>query len=305
MGRALLILLTSLSVSFTIFSVSRNQRIVEAADELANRYESYSAVNAAASGAWMALSRLYQDDTWRAGYQNLVLNGDTINVMLSDATTDPLIPDNQIRIQATGRRLNYTETIDVMVFNGRFNGYAVWSKDSVLYVTTLDSAGLVSPDLLMQEAPFMPEIDDQALENEAIDQGHFVTMPPDSFFDPMDGYPNGSFYYSGQTPNVIVVDGDMRVKNGRTIYGIYLVRGDVRFDSNATLEGIIYLPQSDKIIYNSNAHVSYVNGGILSWGKILGAFGDIEVKLVPDYMGKFVNNFVPRNPPLRVLSWKK
>ncbi|RMD67266.1 hypothetical protein D6833_00415 [Candidatus Parcubacteria bacterium] len=307
MGRTLLIILTGLSVSFSIFAISRNRRIVEAADQLATKFESVSATNAASSGVLMALNQLYQDDTWRNGYSNLVLNGDTISVSVEDFNTNPLLSPNEIRLLATARNQPYQSSVEALVFDGTFNGFAVWAKDTVMFVTTLDTLGVVSPDLLMQQAPFMPDIDQAQLILEAGNQGHQIdaSSNPDSTFTPPSGYPNNNFYFAGQTPNVVYVQGNLRIAKNRIIYGIYLVDGDVRLDNNATVEGIVYTPNRKRSIYNSNAHISHVNGGIVSWGKIKGSYGTIEVRLVPEYMDRFVGNFVPRNPPLRVISWKQ
>ncbi|RMD98515.1 MAG: hypothetical protein D6814_07430 [Calditrichaeota bacterium] len=304
MGRTLLILIFGFSAAFTLFSVSRNKRVVDSTERLASQFANYSVNNAAASGVYMALNQLYQDITWRAGYSNLNLNGDSISVTLEDSNTNPVIPQNQVRILATAAGRTAARTYEVMVFDSKFNGFAVWAKDSVLYVTTMDSVGNIAPGLLMEHAPFMPNIDQNQVITEATNQGHVILPDSGGTFVPPNGYPNGNFYYSGLTPNVIQVKGDMQVKKERTIYGIYLVEGKVRLDKNAVVNGILYLPNKSNIIKNSNSHNSYVNGGIITWDVVFGNFGQINVQLIPEYMNRFVGNFVPNNPPLRVISWK-
>ena len=304
MGKTLLILLIGFSASFTLMSISRNQRVVDSSDTLANQFSSYSASNASASGVYLALNRLYQDNTWRDGYSNLVLNGDSLTVVIEDNTINAAIPEGQIRILAISQNQTEYRTMDVMVFDGKFNGYAVWAKDSVLYVTTLDSTGNYAPDLLMPQAPYMPDIDQAQLTAEATNQDHIEYPNEKDRFEPADGYPNGNFYFSGTTPNVILVKGNLRIKANRTVYGIYMVEGHVRLDSNATIHGIVYLPDDSKYVYNSGTFSTSVYGGVVSWGKVFGNYGDISVQLVPEYMQQFVGNFVPNNPPLKVLSWK-
>ena len=73
MGKTLLILLAGFAASFGILAQSKNQRLMESVDRMVDQYAGYNAQNAAASGVYMALNRLYRDPSWRAGYGNLVI----------------------------------------------------------------------------------------------------------------------------------------------------------------------------------------------------------------------------------------
>lgn len=303
MGRLLLILMLGFSSSYVILAAGKNRRIFESTEQVIEHFSGTSSSNASASGVYMALNRLYLDSNWRTGYNNLVLNGDSINVTLEDNNSNPLIPPNHIQINASSKRNDSVATLAVDVFDGQFNGYAVWAKDSITNVITQDSVGVLDAGLQMEYAPFMPEIDYDGLVNEAILQGHVDSSPT---FEPPDGYPNGDFYFSGQTPNVIHVQGNLRVKANRTAYGIYIVEGDVILNNNARVEGILYQPASNAIAnYGKNMGDTSIIGGILTWGIVHGNGFNIFVQQNPDYMRKFVSGFVPKNPKMRILSWQQ
>lgn len=301
MGKTVLLLLGGFSLTFILLSKSKSDRLLDAANLAIEHFAGYSAANAASSGANMALNRLYLDSSWRTGYTNLLLNQDTINVSLADISTDSLVPPFQIRITSEGRGQQVVASAEVMVFDGNFHGFAVWAKDSVGYVTTKDSLGNTDPMLQMEYAPFMPQIAYSNLVAMAASQGHVQGAPT---FEPADGYPNGSFYNIPTVPNVTHVTGNLKVKANRSVYGIFVVEGNVVLEDKARVEGILYAPNTTSSISNKNPQITYVTGGILTWGSVSGTGNQIIVQLQPGYMRSFVNSFLPKNPPIRVLSWK-
>jgi hypothetical protein len=73
-------------------------------------------------------------------------------------------------------------------------------------------------------------------------------------FHPDDGFPGtGGFYYDStavpKTPNLIYVDGDLHVRDDLTVYGVFIVEGDVLLNSNARINGVLYLPNVSSRIY--------------------------------------------------------
>jgi hypothetical protein len=287
--------------------------LIDSVDKSVNQFATYSTNNASASGAYMAVNRLYRDTSWRTGYSNLVLAGDTISVVIRN-TSIGANPDTTkgIRIRSTGRNRNVSDLTQVMIFNGRFNEFAVWAKDTVTEVTTRDPYGNLALSLLMSKAPFMPDINQTALVNEATSQGHVRT---EAVFDPPDGYPEQSeseetrdFYFDDVTekPHITHVQGDMHVRSSRTIYGIVIVEGDAVLDGNAKLEGILFLPNPTSTVLTGGGDPkdSSVTGGIITWGRVDGEGNHISVKYYPEYMNVFANGYVPINPPMRVLSWQ-
>ena len=301
MGKALLIVLLGFATSFGFLANGRNRRFLDSVDRMVSHYSNFSANTASESGVYMALNRLYLDTSWRDGYTNLTWWNSTINVTIDDNTTDASIASRNIKIQSTGLGSGYSTHTEAMVFDGTFNGLAVWAKDEVEGVTTKTAAGVDDPDLLMQNAPFMPDIDLNALVTEATNQGQVHAAG--THFHPTNGYPNGDYYNAYPTPNVTHVEDDLHITGADTVYGIFIVEGKVTFESGAKVEGIIYSPNTNPDIRATGP--SSVVGGVITWGEMDGTSSDfITVQYNSDYLGAFVSSFVPNNPPMRVLSWR-
>lgn len=304
MGKTLLILLAGFAISFGILAQSKNQRYLDSVDRMVNQVAEYSAKNASTSGVHKALNQLYLDPSWRGSYSDLAIAGGTANITVVDDSAGAAPKAHQVKI----RSASGSTTTEVVVFDSEFHDFAVWAKDTVINVITRDSTGAENTDLLVQKAPFMPKIDKDGLYSEAMDQGHLCAEDIFSHFHPGDGFPNDSFYYDStvvtQRPNVIHVDGDLHVRDDRTVYGIFIVEGDVLLDENSRVRGVLYLPNASSRIYNNDNDDSRVTGGIVTWGTVDGENDYIIVRHRPEYLRALVKSFVPNNPPIRVLTWK-
>ncbi len=304
MGRTLMILLVGFAISFGLLASSKSRRFLDSVDRAVEQFTDYSATNAANSGVYMALNRLYQSNTWRTGYSNLVIAGDTVSVVVDDQTTDSTLADRRIRVRATGHNKDATNVTQALLFDGTFGEFAVWAKDTTAGVTTKTSLGVPDTSLLMKKAPFMPKIDYSDLVNAAGAQGHSYVS---SDWQPADGYPNGSFYNLLTTPNVTHVDGNMKVKDNRTIYGIFVVEGWVQIEGGGEVRGILYLPNAGSYVRGKGgdaAQTANVNGGVLVWGRVNGLERAVSVQYNSTYMNIFKNTYGENNPPLRVLTWQ-
>lgn len=298
MGKFLLILMFGLSLSTGMIVLSKNRQLVQASDMAATHFSRTSAKNAANSGAYIALNKLYLNSSWRPSYGSpLVLNKDSITIAVQDTG----LASSRLKVFSTGKNADLSMTSEVILFDGEFSEFAVWAKDSVNDVTTRDSTGVIDTTLVIDHAPFMPDIDYTNLLNAATSQGH---TPGDNPFEPGDGYPSTNFYYSGLTPNVTHVNGDLRVLAGRTVYGIFIVEGATQLFDGATIEGVVYSPNTGTLISNSGSAASYINGGIVTWGAADGLGFQINVDHEPEYMRALASNYAPNNPRMRVLSWK-
>lgn len=305
MGKGLLILIVGFAASFGILAQGKNQRYVESVDRMVDRYGGYTAKNAAASGAYMALNQLYLDPTWRAGYNNLTIGGNVFSVSIQDQSQDAALGPYKLRILSNGGNADGANLADVTVFTKRFQEFAVWAKDTVQNVNSLDSLGNPNANLTMKDAPFMPKIDKAALVSAASAQSHLFDEDFESHFHPSDGFPNGNFYYDlTSVANVIHIDGDLHIRNERTVYGIFIVEGDVLLSAQAKVRGVLYLPNPSSRIYNRDNASSQVQGGIVTWGEVDGDGYPINVRHRPQYLQKLVSNYAANNPPLRVLTWK-
>jgi hypothetical protein len=307
MGKTLLILLAGFAVSFGILAQGKNRRYLDSVDRMVNQVAEYSAKNASTSGVHKALNQLYLDPSWRGSYNNLSIAGGTANITVVNDSADGDAKAHQVKILSSSANT----LTQVVVFDSEFQEFAVWAKGTASnIVTTQDSTGLGAPELLIQNAPFMPKIDKDSLYSAASAQSHLYDEGWESHFHPASGFPNPSnpsFYYDStaayQTPNVIYVDGDLHVKDG-TVYGIFMVKGDVLLNKNTKITGVIYLPNATSRVYNRENGSSQVTGGIVTWGEVDGDGYQIIVRHTPKYLRALVSDYAPNNPPIRVLTWK-
>ena len=303
MGRTLLILLAGFATSFGVIAMSKNRLLMDSVDRMVGQFTDYSAKNAATSGAYVGLNQLYQNRNWR-GSKNFVLNGNAVAVTIQDDSVGGTPQAYQVEIHSSSSGDQSSSGLaQVVVFDREFQKFAVWAKDTVISITTQDSLSMNNDSLIVKKAPFMPKVDYDALVSAATSQSHYFA----GNFSPSDGYPTTSFYYSGSTPHVIYVGGNLRIRSGRTINGIYVVEGEAWIEGGSTLNGVLYLPNSATSgvhHYDVSPSTSLINGGVVTWGGMDGTGGDIVVRHNPTYFDKFVGDYAASNPPIRVLSWK-
>jgi hypothetical protein len=305
MGRTLLILLTGFAASFGVLAMSKNQRFSDSLGQMLNQVEEYSGKNASTSGVHKALNQLYLDPAWRGSYDNLMIAGGTADITVVNDSVDGAPKAHQVKILSSSANA----LTQVVVFDSQFHEFAVWAKDTAISVITQDSLGINDADLLMQNAPFMPKIDKDSLHTVATAQSHLYTNGVEAHFHPLDGFPyNGGFYYDStaapKVANVIHVNGHLHVRDDRTVYGIFIVEGDVLLNGNAQVRGVLYLPNPSSRVYNRQSASSQVTGGIVTWGEVDGAGYPIVVRHRPEYLRALVSDYAPNNPPIRVLTWK-
>jgi hypothetical protein len=303
MGKTLLILLAGFAISFGILAQSKNRRYLDAVDRMVNQVADYTAKNASTSGVHKALNQLYLDPSWRGSYENLTIAGGTTNIIVVDDSAGAAPKAHQVKILSNSANV----LTQVIVFDTEFHEFAVWAKDTVIDVTTQDSLGTDDPDLLMQNAPFMPKIDKDSLYSTASAQNQLKNEDFFGHYHPDSGFPNGSFYHDSTAvslvPNVIYVNGDLHVREG-TVYGIFMVKGDVLLNKNTQIKGVLYLPNASSKVYNRANGSSQVTGGIVTWGEIDGDGYPIIVRYTPKFLRALVSDYARNNPPIRVLTWK-
>ena len=102
--------------------------------------------------------------------------------------------------------------------------------------------------------------------------------------------------------------GDLKVRGGRTVYGTFIVEGDIVLEGSARVEGVLYLKNPGYTIqYGSgNPGESSVTGGIIANGDIDGTGNRIDVTYNPAYMSNFaVTTNVSGQGSVEVISWKE
>lgn len=180
-----------------------------------------------------------------------------------------------------------TDTATV-AFNGTF-------PDSTYPPTSGSRAGIVyqPPD------DVVPPIDAIIFENMAKDQGHYHI----GNYNPGSNYPNGSFYYSGSTPNVTYITGDLSEAGVNTIYGVYYVEGDVFFGGSCEVQGIVFCG-GDFTANGGGSASPNIYGGVIQYGggSILDGNGNpVEIQISNAYFSALRSVLASVN----VVSWQE
>lgn len=181
---------------------------------------------------------------------------------------------------------------------------AVYTSGHVFNVTGKDSTGTDDPSRVVTNAPTVPAMDEVTLAAMSTSQGHDQA---DALFTPADGYPDGNFFTpDGVTPNVTHVMNDFKLEGGRTIYGIFVVEGDVVLNGSARIQGVVYLPNPTSTIITGggNPGESSITGGLISHGNIWGFGNHISVKHWPEYMRVFCQFQTGPDTPGQVTAWE-
>jgi len=305
MGKALLIIVLALSTLFSTGMLNMNRNSLASVDEYSAHYRQMAARNAAVSGVYMSFSKLYQDSTWRDGFNNLSIDGSTVHVDVSTLSSW------DVKLTSRATYENISDTIEVVLrMPPELGDLAIYTTDSVENVIAWDELNNEDPSLIVEHAPEMPPFDKKALIDSSDSQGHTVDASSSPFAPPKN-YPNNSFYYDAakKIPNVTYVKGgNLVVKGGTTIYGIFIVESDVIFEQlgSARVEGIIYMPNNGSIqlLGGGNPHDPNIIGGVIVDGAVDGTASapkKIKVQYKEEYMKLFSNYQFSRN--LYILSW--
>lgn len=250
----------------------------------------------AEAGVEYGIKRIFQGQS--APYNESVsLSGGTFSITIADQ-------DTVLELTSTGGIADAQKGIQVLVsYRAPVADFAIYATGDVTNVTSLDEAGDPAPSLLIANAPSLPDIDNQALIDLATSQGFVETGPE---FSPAHGYPNFNFYYSGSTPNVTYVQGDLHVRGGRTVYGIFVVEGDIRLDGSSRVQGVLYMVTPNNIVIHGggNPTESSVTGGIIANGDIDGTGNHITVHYHSEYMGKF-GEYENQTEANKIVMWRE
>ncbi len=105
-------------------------------------------------------------------------------------------------------------------------------------------------------------LDEDVFRVLATDQGHYHS----GSFSVTDNYPNSSYYYSGNVPNMIYVGGDLTINGNLEIYGVYWIKGNTTvFNGNYRINGII-ICEGDLTMNGGGTLSPNMNGGIIQYG---------------------------------------
>jgi hypothetical protein len=309
MGKALLIIVIGFSTLFATSTLNMSRHSLESVRNYSNHYENLTARNAATSGVYMSLSRLYRavmnSTTWTTGFANLTLNNTTLNVDIQDHSEDPNLSNMELRIVSTGTYGDISKSINVHVgVPPDLADLAVFVTDTIIDVTTLNESRVPDPSLVIENAPEMLPFDKDGLAALAIGQNHVINgdfTPPDNW--PTND-PTKDFYWVSPTvPNVTHVKGNLTVLGSANIYGIFVVEGNATLNGGARLEGVLYLPNPGTIVIHGGGDPkeSSITGGVFANASMNGTGNHITVEYESDYMAIFGQYQLAKN--LFIISW--
>ncbi len=306
MGKALLMLALGFSALFGTMALNMSRRSLDSNRQAVNQYTHAVARNAATSGIYMSLSRLYRDSNWRSGFQNLTLAGSSLNVDVQDHNSDPTLSTMELRLVSTATFENTTKTIQVMLgLPPDLADLAIFVTGTIVDVTTLNESRVPDPSLAIQNAPEMLPFDKAGLVALAVSQNHVINGD----FSPPDNWPTNDptkdFYWDSaqNIPNVTHVKGNLTVTGSTQVYGIFVVEGNATLQGNSRLDGVLYLPNPGTIVIHGGGDPkeSTVTGGVFANASMYGTGNHITVQYEDEYMAIFGEFQLAKN--MFIVSW--
>lgn len=303
MGKTALIMVFGFSALFSMFSIKLNRYSSYSIDNSIDHYKNTMARNCSSSGAYMALSKIFQDNSWQTGFSEKALNSGSLTVDIQDRDDDASISVMDIKIVSTGTFDNFTKTTEVLLRDPpNLEDLAVFCTDTIENVTIFDETRTEDWDLAIQHADEMLPYDTDALVTIANSQpGHVISGD----FIPPDEWPNGNYYFDedAKIPNVTHVLGDLRFFGNFDAYGIFIVEGNATLDGTARIYGVIYLPNPGSLVIHGGGipKESSVYGGVYANGNIDGTGNHISIQYNSEYMDIFGQFQIDKE--MHVLSW--
>ena len=115
MGKALLIIALGFSTLFGTMTLNMSRHSLDSVRTFSDHYANTVARNTSTSGVYMALSKIYQDNTWRSGFSNISLNGSDLDVTLYDMNSDPNLSSMELRVESSSTYENVTKSTEVLL----------------------------------------------------------------------------------------------------------------------------------------------------------------------------------------------
>ena len=281
MGQAALIFVVGMTIVIGRMLASSNEQIISLSQKITDRHEKIISRYIVISGANIALSNLSNDPLWRTNIPSTSFNGGTFSVTVTDL-------DTVVELSATGTYFDVTRNIEIIATSrAPLEDLAVYATGDIWRIEALDEFGNPDSTLMVGNQSELPVIYDQNLIDVATSQGQVQGA---WVFNPTDGYPNGSFYYTDTTANVTHVLGDLWIEGGRTVYGIFLVEGDITMEGSSRVEGVLYTknPGSNVSYGGGDPDESSVVGGIIAYGDVTGSGNHINIQFNPVYMQSLI-----------------
>lgn len=313
MGRYLILMVTGMMMLFSTIALKLNQNRTSATEANARAYSIAVAKNLSTSGAYMAVSKMSLDNTWREGFSNLSLGGAVGSVHIDDSHSNASLSGSELLITSIGTFDEIAETTLVSLKNPpNIGDFALYATDEVNKINVYDEHGREDSTLLVENAGELPPVDWDALEALAIAQNavdgngsHIISGNGNGGIINNDESGNSGkkvssndkksddcdFYNSEGVPNVTVIYGDLTISGNTKICGIFIVYGDFTLNGNVEIQGVIAMPQPGTAIMHGggNKKIMNITGGMFVDASVTGTGNHVSVKYDPEYMSIFAD----------------
>jgi hypothetical protein len=230
---------------------------------------------------------------------NINLNGETIDIVSTE------VGDDSVTIVSTGQSANLTARQNSLLIRRQD------LRDNSVYV----SGSLIGflwgdPNDFDFNQATMPAMNIDSMRTVSQAQGFYhagnytinTDENPTSFWsDPTDWSKDAS---------IVFVEGNLTVKGSNTvIYGIYVVFGTIKFQSNGDIRGVIFMANSTSKHIHATGHVSRtIYGGMVGNGKIMSTppTFNLTCYIDDDYITKFYTYALDLSTVVQLerLSWQ-
>ncbi len=264
-------------MTLTLMGLGSMVLIRSEGESIAVQAQAIQAEYATASAVYYGAARLSQG-TW--GSESFTIGGVTVNL-----DTFQLSGDTYLNVLAVSGDIENEVSIRLVEKQMQ----AIYTEGSVSGIRVYDSTATLNSGAMEQNVPELPAVDYALLDT--LSDMQLNTQAGN--WTATNNFPSASFYNVGVTPNVTHVTGNMTVPAGVTVYGIFMVDGNLTLQSasgpDGTIIGVVYMPNSTSTVTMGSWTV--VNGGIMATCNIVGppwwqfAYG--LVTHVPDYTRVF------------------
>jgi hypothetical protein len=141
MGKAMLIIVFGITIVAGKTLTGLNERSLPLSENTNKHYQTLLARNLANSGANMAVAKLFEDYSWRNGFDSLGLDGGNVTVYVQDASLDTSLTPSQVKVTATAKVSGSAATIETVLNQSAFSYYAQFTDNwpSTNYYVTGDT----------------------------------------------------------------------------------------------------------------------------------------------------------------------
>jgi hypothetical protein len=290
--------LVILIVTLTLMGLGANVLLKGEGPNVTNHIASYRAEYAANAGAYFGVRSMAMG-TFN---ESTVLSVGGVSVSFD---TSKVAGTSNYEMKVNSSINSASRRITVQISANKLSDKGMWTTGDVYNIDGKDSTGAIdNANKVVSGADSVPTVLIATLNAMSTAQGHDQSA---ATFTPATGYPMTNFYKAGATPNVTHVLHNMDVQGSRTVYGIFVVEGNVTLNGGCRVEGVIYLPNVTSLIITGGGSptTSTVVGGIISNGDLSATGSHVSVEHWPVYTRSFCSYLLnPNQVIFDLVKWE-